>query len=234
MELQNATWSLGAGRMVEFRLVEGTADRIHPFKHHTKRRGNRAGTRFQCEIHESESDFAQPNLIYLGEVMLANWSDGSMKGQSLKLWLDDDANVHPFAGYDRASRDTTGSMFVAAFWELDDDDSVIDQQRRGRVEKHRKPQTLSQAAFMIGRNERFHQYLAEKVNNTILWDEEKAATFIKLTSHPGNWNEALTKRKEGKKCMLESRSELDHNEASAKLFHDKIRKPFAVWGDDIG
>lgn len=236
LELLDATWSLGSGRMVEFRLIEEKEERIHPFKHYTKRRGDRAGTRFSVEIQEAvktqeELEADAIRTVYLGEMMLANWSDGSIKGQSLKMWIDEEANVHPFAGYDRASRDTTGQMFVAAFWELDDDDTQIDQDRRKRVEgAHRKQQTTSQVAFMVGRNERFHQYLSEKVSAKREWDETNAAQYVRWVCCPANYNEDLKTMRTGAAEMLESRSELDRNPKAANLFHELVRRPFAKWG----
>ena len=72
--------------------------------------------------------------------------------------------------------DVPGDMYSAAFVELDDDDSAIDQRKREKVEDAhaRAGQKLSQYCYLLCNNEMFILYLEERepVNKqaqTIKW-----------------------------------------------------------------
>lgn len=126
VEVLNATWSLDQGRMVEFRLCGEAFNRVHPFKIYQQRRGGRVGTRFTAAFARITSG----EHLNTFDLMLASWKDGSTNGQSVVFWIDDEPDMHPFAGCERRKNGTPGDMFALVLVELQDDDTPINQAHR--------------------------------------------------------------------------------------------------------
>lgn len=212
VELLDAKWSLKGGRTVDLRMIEAPDhERPHPMKQHTRRRGNRAGTRFNASVTTISED---PQPIYTGELMLAGWGDGSDRGQWATFWIEEHDDMHPFAGLRGRQGKEPGEMLMMVLVELDEDQEEIDQQARGRVE--RSGQRLSQYAHLLATSSpMFLQFLRERVRrpgqDDVVWTADLARKYIK-------W-----------KCGVESLSELDRDAAAAARFTDLVRKPFAKW-----
>ncbi len=217
-ELLDAKWDLISGRTVKFRLMEepGKPIMMHPFAHFIRRRGGRVGTRF----HMVMTVIGKDEPMFTGEVMLMSGGQPLGQGFWVSFWLDDEADHHPFAGYRGRRGDTPGDMYSAAFVELDDDDSAIDQRKRALVEDAhaRATQKLSQYCYLLCSNKMFILYLEERepVNEqaqTIKWwaKEDRVARWVR-------W-----------RCNIESRAELDTNPKAANIFHEQIREPYADW-----
>lgn len=135
VEVLNATWSLDEGRMVELRLCGEAYGRIHPFKRHQQRRNGRMGTRFRASFANSTTGEALATM----DLMLASWKDTSRTGQSIRLWIDNEVEVHPFSGCMRRQGQNPGDMFAVVMVELDEDDSAINQSKRESVENGEGP-----------------------------------------------------------------------------------------------
>lgn len=135
VEVLNATWSLDEGRMVELRLCGEAYGRIHPFKRHQQRRNGRMGTRFRAAFANSKSGEPLATM----DLMLASWKDTSRTGQSIRLWIDNEVDVHPFSGCTRRQGQNPGEMFAVVMVELDEDDSAINQSQRASVENGESP-----------------------------------------------------------------------------------------------
>jgi hypothetical protein len=219
-ELLHAAWDLTSGRTVELRVIEDEKnDRVHPFKKYQKRRGGRVGTRFHCTMTHAVST----QLVLNSEVQLAAWAEGSDKGQSVKFWIDEDASLHPFAGYrGKRGKSDVGDMFLGIFVELDDDNRAIDQVQRDRVERATgRKAGVSQYAWQLAHlNPRFVQFLAEKATRPAwmegkTWDADTAHKFIKYVT------------------KVESLGDLDRMPEAAQRFHDWIRKPFARFTGEL-
>jgi len=217
-ELLDAKWDLNNGRTVKFRLMEEPDKPIlmHPFATFIRRRGGRVGTRFQMVM----TVIGKDEPMFNGELMLMSGGQPLGQGFWVSFWIDDEADHHPFAGYRGRKGDTPGDMYSAAFVELDDDDSAIDQDKRALVEDAhaRASQKLSQYCYMLCNNEMFILYLEERepVNEeaqTIKWwaKENRVARWVR-------W-----------RCNIESRAELDTNKEAARIFHEQIREPYADW-----
>lgn len=231
VELINATWSLDSGRTVELRLAGDAYSRIHPFKKFQQRRNGRMGTRFRCAV----ADTRTGAIFFAGEVMLAGWKDSSFSGQCITLWLDDEADRHPFAGYNRRKNGTPGDMFAVALVEIDEHEQPIDQQQRERVEGSgapaepaakraaqgggggapgRRRSQPSQQAHLMVTGPMFVRYLQEtKPLRGKSWTAELARRWVK------------------QEIAVESLSDLDRDPAALKRFNEKIRKPFARWNN---
>lgn len=208
-ELLDALWTLKSGRTVELRVVETEEDHIHPFKKYQKKRGGHVGTIFQTLFTKKDTG----EIIYDGEMMLAGWGDGSDKGQWVKFWLDEERDLHPFAGFTgRHGREQIGDIFHGTFAELDDSSQPVDQKQEKKVTKRK--QTLSQFAYLLAHeNEHFLQFLREKappLANGKEWTPDIAHMFIKHVC--------------GK---IDSLGDLDRIDTAAETFHKAIRKPYA-------
>jgi hypothetical protein len=231
VELINAQWSLDTGRTVELRLAGDAYTRLHPFKRFQQRRNGRMGTRFRCAVANPDDG---NRIAFASEVMLAGWKDSSYGGQSFTLWLDEEADRHPFAGFGRRKNGTPGQMFIIALVEIDDNDEAVGQQQRERahgsggvpatigapgtaVARTGAPpargRKLSSVAHLIVTSPMFVRYLQETRPNLAKWTPELARRWVK-----GEIN-------------VESLSQLDRESAAAKRFEEQIRKPYARWSE---
>lgn len=235
-ELLNGKWAIDEGRTAEFRITGESFDRIHPFKRFTQRRGGRAGTRFNAIIADSKTG----QIIYSDQAMLAGWGDSSTQGQHFKLWLDESADRHPFAGFNRRKGQVPGDLFAVALVELNDDETAIDQTARAKLEGAlakpnaieqpsgaapvqagaaraaegagaKAPKLSSQAHLLVTRPA-FVRYLTETKPSLVKgWTPELARAYVKQT------------------IDVESLSVLDRDPAAAKRYHDLVRRGFERW-----
>lgn len=207
--LAEAKWTDKDGHMVKFKLADADKSGANPFKGFTKRRANRAGTRFSASIVEIKRP---DHFAYQGELMLAGWGDTSTQGHTVVFWIEPPmgARMHPFEGYQRDS-----DAFMAVLTELGDDDEAIDQAARAKVEKPaargRGPQRLSQVAALLCSNPDFRDW-------------------IQMTQEVPESNNPLdTAQWVRDRLSVESRRSLDEDEGVAQMFHDEIRRPFAEY-----
>ena len=201
--LEKAIW----GQYIFLKLDQKPGDKYgaNPFKKFTKRKKGRVGTRFGAVFTESDG-----STFYQDEVMLKNWADGA-KGWTLHLWVNhDEVGMHPFMCVDNKT------VFALAMVELDDDNSVIDQEKRDRVErapKTARKRTLSNYAATLCREIMFMRYLGDTYG---------------LASEPEFANEVATNWMR-KFLGIESRAELDTDVYKASEFHKRVRKPYRKW-----
>lgn len=206
--MHQAAWGDESGSTVTFKLpMTTTGDSRNPFHSFTKRRKNRAGTRFQMSVHTC---LDEPQPVYMDEAMLAGWNDSQQNGHTVKFWLCNDAMGHPFEGYSRKQE------FAIGLVELDDDNEPIDQHMREKVEQQTTPTSSrpSYGAAMLCKNEAFWDFINE--------DIEQSGDFIspKVRSEEG------AKQWMYQKCGIGSRAELDEMSQATVLF-ENIRKSFA-------
>jgi hypothetical protein len=212
--MHEAKWTDAEGSTVTFKLpMDETAERQrNPFQKFTKRRKGRAGTRFAMVCYEIQ-DEAQGPMVYKDEAMLAGWNDSQSSGHTVKFWLCADGMGHPFEGYARKTE-----PFVLALIELDDDNEVIDQKMRDRVERSatRSSERLSYVAAMLCKSIDFQKYINDYTDQ------------IKDFIQPTVLDEEGAKQWMYQKCGISSRAELDTESQSTVLFH-AIRKEYLVW-----
>lgn len=145
------------GRTVKLRIIRPpeALREANPFSEFTRRRRGHAGTRF-------EGSFATDDgAVFLLEVMLLNWSD-SPRGSTVTFVLPAGDGPHPFMA---ASRET--SKWALALLERDDDEQVVDQVKRDRVENPRKGQKLSTVAAQMCKNPVFLDWIKEVYDDTV-------------------------------------------------------------------
>jgi hypothetical protein len=151
-------------------------------------------------------------MVYSDELMLAAWGE-TPAGQTVRFWLDEHAEVHPFARFKKRHGKTPGSTFQVIMVELTDDEQPVDQVKQSVVERARKKQTLSQQAHLMITSPMFVQYLTETRSGVMKsWSPDTAKEYVKAV------------------LKIESLSELDKSEMVAGRFHELVRKPYARWG----
>lgn len=206
--LEKAVWDTRYGMWVEFKLKQPASaiKQANPFKKFTKRRGDRTGTRFGAIFTNMDESSA-----YEDEVMLKGWRDGTT-GWFVSLYVNsDEAGLHPFMHYDKEHE------FAAAMVELDDDNEVIDQDKRDRVEKARegrKSPRLSRYAAQLCRQPEFVRYIGDRCGQQPT-SEKHADEFS------AEWMRKTLK--------IASRAELDSDRDVAARFHKHIREPYNKW-----
>lgn len=217
--LLEAKWTDRDGHLVKFKIAAPNEERPNPFKAYTKRRSGKAGTIFGsacAHIGGVKTD----ETVYSGQLMLAGWADTSTKGYTVTFWCEPpDQGMHPFEGFQRGK-----DAFMCMLVELDEDNAVIDQGKRERVENAARPsaprrQKLAQLAGMFCSNPVFHRWINEVGRSNTqpaVYDQEGAAGWMR---------EALG---------IDSRRQLDEMEEKARMFHEKIRQPFVDWQQEQG
>jgi len=209
--LEKAQWDNIAGMTVVFSLEQRPHEltTANPFKKFTKMRKGRVGTRFSVIMVLAEDDSV---IVYDDEMMLKGWTDGT-NGWKVTFWInaaDGDNALHPFMEYDK------GQMFGLAAVELDDDNEVINQEKREKLEKPRKRGgNLSNYAALLCRTPEFHQWLKQTNRAPMGSDPEQSAK---------QWMCAT--------LNIKSRAELDTEEDVADGFHNLIREPYSKWYHD--
>lgn len=218
LELLHAKWELASGRTVEFRLIETAelAKQLNPFKEFQKRRNGHVGQRFHTAIVPVGSD--EP--AYNGEVMLCGWSD-SEKGKTVKWWLDEEADRHPFAGYGKRSGNTPGSLFMAAFVVLQDAGGAVDQDQQSVAEG--RGRRLSAQVHLMITSPMFVQFMTERSQKTAAL-QSKGLGWDSM--HNG---EMMTKAYIKSFLGIESLADLDRDARKAERFHQVFRIPYAKW-----
>jgi hypothetical protein len=158
------------------------------------------------------------SVAYSDEAMLAGWADGP-QGATVTFWLSPDEPRHPFLGCTRASAQTPGDRFTAAFVELADDGTAVEQEAAERHEKAAqtgKYQHLSNVAALFIKNPRFHDFLRDRVDLRD-WTTDLADKWLKHY------------------LKIDSKSELDdpkNRDAIAGFV--RIKEKFVAWQADQG
>jgi hypothetical protein len=210
--MMRADWGDENGSTVTFKLPmndAGIEDLRNPFHDYTKRRKGHAGTRFMMAC-QTDSEGIR-HVLYEDQVMLAGWNDSQQNGHTVKLWLCNDGMGHPFEGVSRTQ------VMLIGLQEIDDDEEVIDQKMRERVEKQEVIPTsrLSYVAAMLCKNPVFWEFINEET--------EQSGDFLTK----GVTDELGAKEWIYQKCGIRSRAELDVGGQAAVTF-DGIRKAFTA------
>ncbi len=135
-----------------------------------------------------------------GEVQFRRYSDTSTQGQQVVFALEDREALAPFIGKE-------GKRFMAVLVEIGDDEQPVqpsqNQKARGGL--------LSQWAAMRCGEPQFREWLFAQFPSIRVpkgLPSEEAADVIRLV------------------CGVESRTQLDHDQSAADVFHKRIRGPW--------
>jgi hypothetical protein len=189
------------GRTAKFDIITAPEDvgKANPFAPFTRRRAGHAGSRFHMGMSGIEDAPA-----WNEEVMLLGWSDGP-KGQTVTFLLQPQGDQHPFMRVER------GAQYMAVMLEISDDEQIVDQVKRERLEK--APQKLSNAAAQIIKNLHYWEWHA------CMGDPVRSAAEA---------DKAL------KGCLdIESKRELDHDAEAVRRFRAHMSE-FEIWQKEKG
>lgn len=185
---------------MDFRIGGDGFERMHPFKHFQRKRAGRVGTRFAAAVANEQGE-AMLNV----EVMLKGWTESATGGQQFSLWLDNEASLHPFAGYRARKRDEPGEMFRIYLIEIQDDETPAPQE--GKI----KTRTMSQQAHLLVTGSMFVRFLKETKPNMADWTPDLARLYVK------------------QRLEIESMSLLDKIPAKAQEYRERFVVPFERW-----
>ena len=218
VEFSGASESDTAGRRVKLRLIRAPEElgKVNPFAKFTRRRKGHVGSRFDVSFAEIDG-----SKEFMAETWLADWGD-SPKGSTITLALNAESATHPFMYDRRASKEQAGTRYVATFVERGDDEVFIAQDKVERAEQARRTgrqQTLSNAARIMAKSQRFRDWLGE-------------------TTDIRDWSIANADQWLKDEVGIESKAELDDErtpESAAKIikFH-RVRTRFIDWQESQG
>ena len=151
--------------------------------------------------------------------MLAGWGETHNGGAKLTFWLPDATDLDVFRGLTVRKGNTAGQRFMAVLVEVGEDElpaPATDTKIFETAKEAVKGGQLSRVAAMLCQDPEFQDWIFDRKGLTMLSPtvdrQESAAALIRMV------------------CGVESRAELDHNPAAAKIFHDEIRKPWVSSG----
>lgn len=207
-----AKWDTKSGHTVCFTIPEDKVDAEHanPFKRFTKMRGDKVGTRFEMIAAEYQAD-NEPVVVFKDEVMLKGWTD-SNSGWTVTFWLPPPEGDHQFSQYG------VGDPFAVALVEINEAQEQVDQIKREIIadaQGKKKRQHLSQVAAIMCQDPVFWEWLhIDYPWSYEISDKDEAASVMRDI------------------LEIESRSELNTDEAVAQRFHRMIRRPYAAWREE--
>lgn len=194
-----AKWDDKQGRTVKFlvRQLPESVGTEHPFAQYTRRRAGHAGTIFEAAF----AGIAPLSQEFMVELMLLGWADGPA-GQTVTFLMHDDA-IHTTML--RRVRDQ--DAWMATLLEKQDDETVVDQPKRERVE--RKPQKLSTVAAQMVKTELFQEYMSDLLSGPAV-DASGADDLLKI------------------RLGIDSKAELDSDPAATERFR-QLCASFVEW-----
>lgn len=204
-EILDAEWNIHTGRTMELRVVEDPdADMLaNPFKKFRKENGQYLGTRFLVSLWRTEGG---EQVAHELECRLKAWGEAYDRGQWVRFMLDHEADRHPLEGFTGRLKDTPGDILYAVFFELDDEDRPVPQQRRFKPSQYAHLRCTDDGMFL--------RYLTERVRRP-----EGAEP----------WSPELARRYVYHKCGIESLSELDRNAEARERYRRLVHEPYERW-----
>lgn len=152
MSFSSARETDSAGRTAVFKLdlTQAQQKLANPFSVATRRRGKKAGSRFNMTITPVKEPC--PLEPFSEEVMLLAWAD-TPAGSTVTLLLQPHIQLpHPFMHCSKQDK------WMGVFVELTDDDQIVDQKAVAASEARPKGQRLSQAAHVLANSLEFQEW----------------------------------------------------------------------------
>lgn len=143
-------------------------------------------------------------IAFKDEMLLLRWGDNSRDGQTVTFQLPGEHEIHPFKHSPSGKK--TGKRYMAVLVEINDDETPVVQKPKGGP--------LSKEAAGLCKRQDFQEFVAEQSEFT-RWDftaecEDNAAEYLRS------------------KCLISSRSMLDHKPNAANVFNG-IKRRFHEW-----
>ena len=165
----------------------------------------------------------QESEIKAIELQLAGWqkSDSHGRAPMVHFILQSDEDVEWFerftAAKGKGKNHITGQIFDAAF-------SLSDQDDQERPAPELKGGPLAKLAGMFCNDPNFSRWLNEHGRFTHM-------EGLSVNADGQIFNPVMARADILETCKIQSRKELDHNSAAARIFHEEIRLPYSNWLD---
>jgi hypothetical protein len=167
------------------------------------------------------------------ELMLLNWNESANSGCKLIFEIAPD-ELEPFKNLKtRAGKKVAGQRFAAVLVLIDDDESVVPPQAAPvpATPQEAKAQMNDSAALASpARRGGFSDAVGQRARLAVQWcDTERFASWIaEQCGHTSDEtpSAALAKKIVCEVCGINSRKELDTNEAAWTAFENFIREPY--------
>jgi len=157
----------------------------------------------------SESSIT-PN--FAGELQFAGWTDSHTSGPKVTFWLQSEEDLEAFRSLTARKGNQAGHRFMAVFVEVGDDEKPVPPPVMGNpISEKPKGGALSKLAGVWCNDPEFLLWLNSVTHAGIFWhvkNTHEAAEFVREL------------------CEIESRVELDHDDAAAERFNRLIRGPY--------
>jgi hypothetical protein len=155
--------------------------------------------------------------IFNGEMQLMNWGESSANGAWVKFWITPE-DLEAFRHLKCKSGKIAGHRVAAVLVEIGDDERPVQRDTTAMGNNMAKGGALAVLAGRLCADERFWDFLLSEYG---------------VTLHAGQApNESAQWVRE--QCGVDSRAELDHNEAAAEAFHRIIRGPWQKYCQQRG
>lgn len=168
------------------------------------------------------------------EVMLLAWSESHTRGATITLQLADPDDLEPFKRLTLAKKGMAGQRLAMAMVEIGDDERsipvTIEIGKHGEWRSsatvptdEQKGGELARLAGILSNDPQFWAWLCKHIDTS---DPLATDPDIDDNEMPAMWIRRT--------CGIQSRRELDHNEAAAKIFHEQIRLPYLAYQKERG
>lgn len=149
---------------------------------------------------------------FSGEMQLAGWSESHTAGCKVTFWLQSTEDLEAFRALTVRKGNQAGHRFMAVLVEVGDDEQPVPPPTVKESLQVEKPKggALSKLAGVWCARQEFWEWLETDPLNAAHSPEGAAACVRSI-------------------CEVESRAELDHDEAAAERFHRLIRGPFSKY-----
>lgn len=156
------------------------------------------------------------------EFQVMNWGESATSGAWVKFWLNPE-DLDAFRAIQCRSGKNAGQRFMGVLVEIGDDEQPV---------AYQNATTAAQQAETVAGNTVSSPAGAKPVGGPLArlagmlcanpkFQEWACGSGVKSGERAAAWVRDI--------CGIESRADLDHNEAAAETFHKDIRLPFLAW-----
>jgi hypothetical protein len=146
---------------------------------------------------------------FAGELQFAGWTDSHTSGPKVAFWLQSAEDLEAFRSLTARKGNQAGHRFMAVFVEVGDDEKPVPPPVVGNpISEKPKGGALSKLAGVWCADPEFQSWLWESADYIGEPTPEECAETVRA------W------------CRVESRADLDHDEAAAERFTKLIRGPY--------
>ncbi len=145
---------------------------------------------------------------FAGEIQLAGWSESHTSGCKVTFWLSSPDELEAFRALTVRKGNTAGHRFMAALVEIGDDEKPVEPEPKAPRAQ------MGDACYwtvMRCQESQFWDFLTDRFEGATVRSSVEAAEVVKHV------------------CSVNSRKDLDTNQAALMLWNNEIRKPYSEY-----